>query len=456
MKMFKHWVAKTTVVMLAVLFLLGNLVLISPESVYADDEKTEETTEVADTGGVATDPAEPEEGSESTIPPEDSELTDPEPEDPEDPTEAPADVADETEPEKPLEQEPSNTRGLNEDAGGETETQSRDVSPNSIIDPGTQLVNYIYYANGSKVAQQTLKVGEKLLEPKMPESPDSKHYFVGWYIANEDMTPTEQQPNFGNPVTVEQGDPNPKTVNVVAVFASKYILNYYQEGSLVHSASLDPNATNVFTEEMLSDAYLTPIDGKVFIAWVWYKDGDPNNTDPENMEILFAGHEITSSMEIHARFENGYLITFNSHGGTSFKPEIVVGTKTPELTQHDPEKTGYEFDGWYYDEEYNESYEADQEINSDITLHAKWKAQSVPYEIVFMMEKANEDGYEYGETETRYAYTGTQITENMLPLNEFPVGFSYSHHEELDSKTVAGDGSTQVKVYRWCNNFVGR
>ena len=63
-----------------------------------------------------------------------------------------------------------------------------------------------------------------------------------------------------------------------------------------------------------------------------------------------------------------YEVTFNSNGGSIVEKQTVKkGEKA--LKPINPEKDGYEFDGWYLD---NKLYYFDQEVTKNIELNARW------------------------------------------------------------------------------------
>lgn len=74
-----------------------------------------------------------------------------------------------------------------------------------------------------------------------------------------------------------------------------------------------------------------------------------------------------------------YTISFESDGGGEFSP---ISTKGKEIiTLPVPTKTGYTFDGWFYDKDtFSEGFASDtlenKKLDKDITLYAKWTKRS--------------------------------------------------------------------------------
>ena len=75
--------------------------------------------------------------------------------------------------------------------------------------------------------------------------------------------------------------------------------------------------------------------------------------------------------------EESYTVSFDSDGGTDVDSQDVEPGERA-VKPDDPEKEGYEFQGWYYK---NKKFDFKTEIDSDITLKAKWKA--IEYEVRF-------------------------------------------------------------------------
>lgn len=76
--------------------------------------------------------------------------------------------------------------------------------------------------------------------------------------------------------------------------------------------------------------------------------------------IILTCHKIKTSKH--------FTITFDTLGGTTVKEEKVKYGEKANIPQ-DPTKEGYEFNGWYINDE---KYDFDLKVKKDITLTAKW------------------------------------------------------------------------------------
>ena len=75
-------------------------------------------------------------------------------------------------------------------------------------------------------------------------------------------------------------------------------------------------------------------------------------------------------------------MSFNSNGGSSIASQTVnAGEKAVKPT--DPTKTNFKFAGWYCDSALSEAYDFSTPVLSNITLYAKWTAESGTFTVTF-------------------------------------------------------------------------
>lgn len=78
--------------------------------------------------------------------------------------------------------------------------------------------------------------------------------------------------------------------------------------------------------------------------------------------------------------KDGFLVTFNSNGGSIVAP-VKTGMDKKLEEPDEPEKEGYTFDGWYLGDE---KFNFEQTVLEDITLVAHWEEeQEVFYTLAF-------------------------------------------------------------------------
>ena len=72
----------------------------------------------------------------------------------------------------------------------------------------------------------------------------------------------------------------------------------------------------------------------------------------------------------------GFTITFDSRGGSDIAPQNQMYGELLTVPE-DPTREGYEFTGWYVDYACDDAWnEAEDIIESDITLYAGWEKDS--------------------------------------------------------------------------------
>lgn len=122
-------------------------------------------------------------------------------------------------------------------------------------------------------------------------------------------------------------------------------------------------------------------------------------------------------------------VTFNSNGGSEIPQQNVV--QGDKISPDSPEKAGYAFAGWTYQ---GEDWSLSTEINSDITLEAKW-------EPVFVFSKNTIVGLtEYGRKE-----------EKII----IPEEFDNHPVESIAPKAFEDDTCLKSIVIPNCITFIG-
>jgi uncharacterized repeat protein (TIGR02543 family) len=116
-----------------------------------------------------------------------------------------------------------------------------------------------------------------------------------------------------------------------------------------------------------SDSWISPYESQSYI------DLDTTSWSSDKRTIKFIEYtrsEDPFSWEDLAPAPSGYTITFNSNGGSSVS-DIEEATELPDPLPI-PTKSGYTFGGWYYDDDFTTQAYAEDELEDDVTLYAKW------------------------------------------------------------------------------------
>ena len=146
-----------------------------------------------------------------------------------------------------------------------------------------------------------------------------------------------------------------------------------------------------------------------------------------------------SNIDLYAKVEDGYWITFESNGGSYVEPMFFAASATAQPPA-DPVRHGYAFVRWYTDEALTQPANFAQ-IKVSTKLYAKWTERTdVRYTVQHMIENADNDGYSLKETETKRGQTGALTRATAKKYDGFTA-------QTITQETIQGDGSTMVKVY---------
>lgn len=146
-----------------------------------------------------------------------------------------------------------------------------------------------------------------------------------------------------------------------------------------------------------------------------------------------------SNIDLYAKVEDGYWITFESNGGSYVEPMFFAASATAQPPA-DPVRHGYAFAGWYTDEALNKPANFAQ-IKVSTKLYAKWTERTdVRYTVQHMIENADNNDYSLKETETKRGQTGALTRATAKKYDGFTA-------QTITQETIQGDGSTMVKVY---------
>lgn len=234
-----------------------------------------------------------------------------------------------------------------------------------------------------------------------------------------------------------------------------------------------------------------------FYGWWYYPQNDSSNTRVEiplynengqskgDVSITVTPDMLGSdgTLNMYTMYITAYWLNFISGAtgsGASYVSSMFVtshynGSFNKLAT---PTRNGYTFAGWYADEDLTKQVtDADGNIlanvsgtnfstdasgritiSDDVTLYAKWTANSVDYTVLYWVQNADDDDYVLGGYETKSGLAGstTEATEATSSLISDITYFHLSDDQDTDTegnqngiqqKTINGDGSTVVNIY---------
>ncbi len=161
----------------------------------------------------------------------------------------------------------------------------------------------------------------------------------------------------------------------------------------------------------------TAPEGKIFNGW---KDGENNDVE--------VGTIVTGDMTLTAQWINHYAVTFNMNGqGDAIDPQdIKEGAKATR--PDDPIAVGFDFGGWFTDEECTAGNEFDfnTSIIAATPLYAKWTADPCPDKksIVKAVMATNTTATVTGYNSNEYAggYIVNNLADDASNTNMYDFG----------------------------------
>ncbi|MBE5763247.1 MAG: hypothetical protein E7338_03410 [Clostridiales bacterium] len=206
---------------------------------------------------------------------------------------------------------------------------------------------------------------------QFPTDPtQSDGVFAGWYktmvgLANEEV----HEYSFKDVTLTEDVNLYAKFVNPPA---APYSISFETNGG---SAVATQEVAH--GEKVKKTLIETTKKGCTFAGW--FKDEEL--TKAWNVDY----DRVWSSLTLYAKWDvTGYKITYELGGGTNNKDNPAVYNFSDGLTLKDPTKLGYEFLGWYLDDEFLTAFNFETLYEDDITVYAKW--QIITYNITYELE----------------------------------------------------------------------
>ncbi len=301
---------------------------------------------------------------------------------------------------------------------GGTQTSSG-VSLKSIVKPPVATTTYVFMNGTEEFARQILKNGQTLNNPGTPTADSANKEFVGWF--------DESGNQLTFPITASVGSDS-STITVNARFADVYFVFFTNEKGEVMVTKKGANGDTIST-----DGVTYPVGNEQSI--VGWKDASGNLVS----SVTLNGRDVT----LTAKVENGHWITYDSQGGTYVAPAFVKANGTTTAPEN-PTRPGYTFKHWS-ETVGGAAFTFGQRLDQALTLHAVWTANTnTRYTVIHWLENADDDGYSYRESETKYGTTGAQTSAAEKSYTGFTLN---TDDKPLVQETIAGDGSTIVSVY---------
>ena len=215
---------------------------------------------------------------------------------------------------------------------------------------------------GSYVESITQDYGSAVQQPAAPKK--NGYDFAGWY-SDETLL---QKYHF---TTIPAEN--------IVVYAKWEVIDYAIEFD-TDGAALPEDAVSSYTvEDAVSLPYLAK-EGHTFHGWY-------DNAEFEGEAITQIAVGTVGDKQFYAKFTiNQYTIKFDVDGGSDVDP-ITQEYATKLEKPQDPVKAGYEFLGWYVDEQFDEEFLFGTMPSKDITVYAGWRM--IVYSIAYITDEVS-------------------------------------------------------------------
>lgn len=203
-------------------------------------------------------------------------------------------------------------------------------------------------------------------ELKMPDDPKKENYvFDGWYWDKD----TWLRPFTAKSLLQEKLTAN---MTVYAKWIEEELKNKKFEIIFNSMGGSSVAGQTVQYEHLVTEPQEEPTKADMLFAG-WFKEPDYRN------EWSFATDLVKGETTLYAKWvadipENRkYTVAFNSNGGSKVESYVKLAYKSHIAPPEIPEKEGFAFVGWYFDNTFAKEWNYDlDEVTDNITLYARW------------------------------------------------------------------------------------
>lgn len=203
-------------------------------------------------------------------------------------------------------------------------------------------------------------------ELKMPDDPTKENYvFDGWYWDKD----TWLRPFTAKSLLQEKLTAN---MTVYAKWIEEELKNKKFEIIFNSMGGSSVAGQTVQYEHLVTEPQEEPTKADMLFAG-WFKEPDYRN------EWSFATDLVKGETTLYAKWvadipENRkYTVAFNSNGGSKVESYVKLAYKSHIAPPEIPEKEGFAFVGWYFDNTFAKEWNYDlDEVTDNITLYARW------------------------------------------------------------------------------------
>ena len=275
-----------------------------------------------------------------------------------------------------------------------------------------------YSPNMLKGAEQTIKYE---FDEKYTDAT------VRWESANEDVVTVDQNGKVtalavGEATVIAYavvGESEQSTVVKITVTESDFAINYVLDGGINDEGNPAGFNTLLLPVELKDPTKA----GYKFEGW--YLDSEFS----QKVTSIVAG--TAEDVTLYAKWSVAdYNVTYVLDGGVNAEANPATVKMADSVTLQDASKEGFEFQGWYTEETFENKVEKLENVTSDVTLYAKFE------EIVITDYAINYD-LDGGRFDAEY-YTVAEFEKDFLKDFNAQAGYDFTSAASLDTEYLGG------------------
>lgn len=299
----------------------------------------------------------------------------------------------------------------------------------------------------------------------------SEQVFKGWARNEKDYT-VDSEARTIEKIREEADNWNgteDETWNMYAMIFNVYHVAFLDEKNVtIKGDTVIYNAGDTSVSYLINTDY-TPINEDAnFDGWSIGESSELTVTGPDNdPEPPFKyGKTVTlsgpsgASVAFTASAPTGQWLSFQENGhGASYTPPQFIKTGENTVEPEDPTRLGYEFKGWYEDEECtSEKFEFGETISSRTTLYAKWTpVPEAAYTVIIWQQNVDGNGYDFETSIQLDGKTNTAVdtitangsgNERYASINGEDKRYTGFHLDRYDTEVnISPEGTSVVNVF---------
>ena len=219
---------------------------------------------------------------------------------------------------------------------------------------------------------------------------------------------------------------------IVVVYENKYKVEYDAKGGTPTPATEYVMPNNKATEPTTNPQKR----GYSFEGWV--KSGETNKYDFNT--------NVNSDIKLEADWKPIiYKINYVLNGGKNDSRNPYTYTIESNINFQPATREGYDFLGWYEDEDFKTPIDSISNRTGDITVYAKWQAKkNIPFKVEHYKEQNNGE-YRLVVVENLSGEANTIVTAKPKVFTGYKE--NTTHKDRVSEGTISPDGSLVLKLF---------